>query len=444
MPESSEPERVLAEPPKRFFIDMLTKDIELEDCVLDLLDNCVDGASRKLGQQRKKAREPDYSEFSVKIGYDQAEFQIADNCGGIPIDLAKQYAFRFGRPDDAPASIGRSIGLYGIGMKRAMLKIGDAIHVTSSTGSESFELTIDVPEWRAQPAWDFEMTNVQRGKTKIPQGTTITVRKLRDGIGKRFLDPSFTNKLIRSIERDYALILHRGLTVSVNSKTVSARFPKFKSGEGFEPLHQRHTYDGVDIDIVVGLAASPPEDDSSETRYPDVDVYGWYVACNDRVVVAADKTDMTGWGRGNVPSWHPQYLGFCGVVRFDSGELAKLPWKTTKRAIDTSSPVYQAAIPYMADATRQFVQYTNQRKSYLDELRAKEKKAVSLDIWDVKKTERKLVVPKVKTRPMVSIQYDKPKAEVEAVGRALGLTRASARAVGIATFDYAKKRELKK
>ena len=36
-------------PTKAFFVEMLTRDIELEDAILDLLDNCVDGALRSVG-----------------------------------------------------------------------------------------------------------------------------------------------------------------------------------------------------------------------------------------------------------------------------------------------------------------------------------------------------------------------------------------------------------
>ena len=36
----------VASPTKQFFVNMLTRDIELQDAILDLLDNCVDGILR--------------------------------------------------------------------------------------------------------------------------------------------------------------------------------------------------------------------------------------------------------------------------------------------------------------------------------------------------------------------------------------------------------------
>ncbi|MBS0481598.1 MAG: hypothetical protein JSR96_05480 [Proteobacteria bacterium] len=35
-----------ASPTKAFFVRMLTRDIELQDAILDLLDNCLDGILR--------------------------------------------------------------------------------------------------------------------------------------------------------------------------------------------------------------------------------------------------------------------------------------------------------------------------------------------------------------------------------------------------------------
>lgn len=41
-------------PTKEFFIDMLTRDIELNDAILDMLDNCLDGVVRTKGIEGKK------------------------------------------------------------------------------------------------------------------------------------------------------------------------------------------------------------------------------------------------------------------------------------------------------------------------------------------------------------------------------------------------------
>ena len=42
----AELDQINAMPTKRFFVDMFVRDIPLEQAVLDLVDNCIDGAKR--------------------------------------------------------------------------------------------------------------------------------------------------------------------------------------------------------------------------------------------------------------------------------------------------------------------------------------------------------------------------------------------------------------
>lgn len=79
-----------ASPTKAFFVQMLVKDVSLESAILDLVDNCIDGATRLRG-------DGSYAGLWVKVTVNRDEFVIDDNCGGIDVDLAKNYAFRFGR-----------------------------------------------------------------------------------------------------------------------------------------------------------------------------------------------------------------------------------------------------------------------------------------------------------------------------------------------------------
>src|SRR6185503_8647439 len=104
------PEKANAQPTKEFFVNMITKDIQLDACILDLLDNCLDGASADLSN-RARQEQRDYSNYTASITLNEEEFTITDNCGGISINEAINYAFRFGRRPDAPPEAAYSIGL---------------------------------------------------------------------------------------------------------------------------------------------------------------------------------------------------------------------------------------------------------------------------------------------------------------------------------------------
>ena len=99
---------------------MLTRDIELVDAILDLLDNCVDGILRQRGNS---SGETPYKGFKAAIKFDEKSFSISDNCGGIPWSL-HNYAFRMGKEREDRDSDLPTVGVYGIGMKRAIFKIG--------------------------------------------------------------------------------------------------------------------------------------------------------------------------------------------------------------------------------------------------------------------------------------------------------------------------------
>src|SRR5438128_3375104 len=92
--KSEEIKSVPSHPAKSFFVSMLTRDIDLQDAILDLLDNCVDGAIRT--RTKEMAHKDSLEGFWAKIKLSENKFVIEDNCGGIPWDLAKNYAFCMG------------------------------------------------------------------------------------------------------------------------------------------------------------------------------------------------------------------------------------------------------------------------------------------------------------------------------------------------------------
>ena len=104
--EVDDPNAVDAEPTKDFFVSMLTRDIDLKDAIVDLVDNSIDGARRMRPDQ-------DFEGLWIRLSFDldppaadgpdaatdgsAGAFVIEDNCGGMSLDVARKYAFRFGR-----------------------------------------------------------------------------------------------------------------------------------------------------------------------------------------------------------------------------------------------------------------------------------------------------------------------------------------------------------
>ncbi len=425
-----------ASPTKDFFVRMITKDISLENCILDLVDNCLDGARRTIVAKDGDGKMIEsYEQFHTALHIDSQEFRIEDNCGGISISDAIDYAFHFGRRPDAPADEGFSIGLYGIGMKRAILKIGKNIEIHSSTTKEAFRCEIDVGNWLQHDLWEFDMYDADRIEDA---GTVIRIENLYNGIAQEFSDPTFVNRLTRIVARDYSRFIEKGFKISINGEAVNGHQYAVRTGEEFQPF--RKTYedeDGVQVDILAGMAAPPPNSNEPSNRV-ETGYYGWFVFCNDRVVLAADKTHRTVWGNEGFPSWHPQYNGFMGMVLFHGNNPNLLPWTTTKRDVDGSSLHYRRALKEMKAATQPWIEYTNQRKVDLDEAKKRERAASSVAFFDIKENQT-FKVPATSDKPhikMANILYKKPQAEVKKVAKAFGNARMSYRGVGEKTFEY--------
>jgi hypothetical protein len=429
------PEKADARPTKEFFVNMITKDIQLDACILDLLDNCLDGANSSIANRANEPGEK-YEEYWAEITISEDEFKIRDNCGGISIEEAKNYAFRFGRRPDAPAEAAYSIGLYGIGMKRAIFKMGRTIDIQSSTANEAFKVPINVGAWLGAPDWDFDL------EPKDPMeaaGTTIQINDLYDEIKEEFGDQVFINKLRSSIARDYSIFLQNGFTVKVNGENVTPYEFKLRSSDQFVPVRREYDDDSIHIEITAGMAGLPADDVSPEslaTALDEVDYYGWFVLCNDRVVIAADKSSDTVWGDEHFPGWHPQYNGFIGFVSFRSQRAELLPWTTTKRQIDLDDPAYRRAVIVMKEVTRQYIDYTNQRKANLDQAKQLERQTTPIPVMTI---ERRSTMGLPRLTPMLdvaTINYQKPRRDVRKVAEALGNASMTNRQVGIDTFNY--------
>jgi len=373
----------VASPTKDFFVRMLTRDIELQDALLDLLDNCVDGIVRtgpaKAGDPRP------YEGFKATLTMDPEHFIIEDNCGGIPIEVAKKYAFAMGRPPAAGGDgHGATVGMYGIGMKRAIFKLGTEALVESrhDTGFV-VEFT---PDWMGDEKWDnLPMFGLSDDKL-IDRGTRVEVYQLNDEVKSYFSDSAWIDDFRRTVARHYSLIIAKGFSVTIGSTEefmrnippiVAAEFKLLQtiSGEGSGNRIAPFVYAGkigdVDVEIFAGLyrelLTEAEAEEEEETRGTSDDA-GWTVACNDRVVIWKDKTRLTGWGEATVPNYHGQFIAITGIVLLRCDDPKKLPLTTTKRGIDAASNVYSEAKELMREATKNLTSFTNKWKKFPQKL----------------------------------------------------------------------------
>lgn len=346
------------DPTKVFFIEMLTRDISIRDAIIDLLDNSIDGASN--------INRDDYTGLYINITINRNEFIVQDNCGGFSLEVAQKYAFRFGRPEDAPVTTG-TVGRFGVGMKRALFKMGKVFEVESKTDQDHFQVDVDVSKWKdskiieqdrngsniEKENWNFNYNNITPESNNLEEnGTYIRVSNLYDEVANLFdnEDESFLNDLEEDIERILNFSLEKGIEINLNGKKLSKKGIYLLFSDEVKPYYFQGEKDDVKYQVLAGLSFTGQPSKAS----------GWYIYCNDRLVVEADTSDLTGWGvRSNV-QFHPDYAMFRGILFLDSDNTFKLPLTTTKKGIDSTANIYKIARGKMEEGMNYVLSFLKQ------------------------------------------------------------------------------------
>lgn len=365
-------EKAEAMPTKGFFIKMLTKDIEILPAIADLVDNSIDGA-------RRLRPDGHWRGLWVRVECRPDKFVIQDNCGGISIDTAVNYAFRFGRPGEAESGadkpgdsrpVAGGIGLFGVGMKRALFKLGNNFRVRSTTFDSRFEVEVDVEAWRKLKEWAFPL-EVSR-EISVPgskTGTKIEAWNLADGVESEFARENFPGDLSVELSRRESAAMIKGIGISVNGTAVGVDLARLRQSALLKPVYiPRELTDvgevPVSVKIYVGVSDSSKEE------------AGWYVYCNGRLVLGPDRSLETGWGFNRdteeepevgeepeeprkIPKFHGQFDRFRGYAFFDSEDGSLLPWNTTKTSIDPTSRSWKEVRVDMRVAMRRVIDFLN-------------------------------------------------------------------------------------
>ena len=329
--------KVKAGPTKDFFVSMITRDIQLSDAIVELIDNSIDGIKRQ--------KADNYKDFFINVKFDKGSFEIEDNCGGIDLANATQYAFVFGKPKAAREQQERveTTGTFGIGMKRALFKMGRKFDVESKAEASSFILNVDVDAWMQEEEWDFLLSEANHSKNKKTKcGTTITVTNLFPGIQQSFGYSAFTSEVINVVQRRTNSEISKGLTIRINGTKIDGSFLSIINGINVVPYKYEFNSNDISVIIIAGI--------SQET---DPNKAGWYIYCNNREVLSADKSSLTTWKDDkdiDGVKYHNDYATFRGFVFFTSSYPERLPWNTSKTGIDSSSSIYKETRQHMVDA----------------------------------------------------------------------------------------------
>ncbi len=428
--------KVDASPTKEFFVDIITKDIQLDHAILDLIDNCVDGAKRI-----RPGDEANYSGLSVDIEVTDSHFVIADNCGGIPLEVARKYAFKFGRAKGFVRT-SHSVGQFGVGMKRALFKMGHRFNVSSVDSQHKFRVEVDVAKWSADEFnWDFDIKGLTEGSFDVDQtGTRIEIDDLDASVAETFAQHAFVRSLRQDIRVAQQHPMRLGLNITLNGEAIIPTEWQLQQSDNIEPSYRRFEDDvGGEALLITRLYAGIGESSRAHA--------GWYVFCNGRCILEADQDPITGWDESDagveIPKYHGQFARFRGYAFLDSDDSSILPWNTTKTGLDLEADAYRRLRGRLIEATRPVINFLNNLDAEKDFEEAdkilsqavRKSSAVALETLTHRPTFVYTQPPRRRGPTLTKIAYRKPQAEADKLKEVFEAQ--SNRELGEEAFDYA-------
>ncbi|MCU1748369.1 ATP-binding protein [Pseudomonas sp. 6D_7.1_Bac1] len=330
-----------------YVIKGLTSDVTTIECIYDLIDNSIDAARNSLlkfdTQKDKFSLPASYSGYEIKISINNKDIAIHDNCSGIDENTLSKKTFTIGSRSQHPYGIGH----YGVGLNRAIFKLGSRVNLTTDDGRDQFSLSFSENEVRK--AVENTLTiKAKRLKTTNEKFNIIKIsdihREVYSDLGSAIWIKSTTDE----IRKRYGIFTAKGLKIFINNVPIGTFGPEIRNPDFLKKrektllsesgvniymeagLHQDYRIKSVDADyedLKSGIAELTKE-------------YGWYIVCNDRIILVADKTKTTGW----TTSWHNEYHGFLGWAFYVCEDPSLLPWDSKKTGINSNNKAHEESL----------------------------------------------------------------------------------------------------
>lgn len=311
---------VEATPSKRLFLSIIA-DYDLDRAICELIDNAIDVWIRSVKKKRVN--------IHIDLDFDQQTIKITDDAGGLH---KSELSFIIGPGQSGSNEIDHTIGIFGVGTKRAIVALSqDIVIKTRFANDKTYQIEFDDDWLSRQDEWILPVYHID----DIEEGSTIVeLKKLR-----KKLDEEAKSRLKDHLSAVYAKFIRQDdVVLFLNRQKIA---PKFFDTWSYPPKYQPRNYTGsialtagdkVDVDVTAGLG--------SESS-PATGEYGVYFYCNDRLIARALKNPDVGFLKGYAGLPHPK-VSLTKVIVNLSGHPRYMPWNSSKSDIDTKHEVFVA------------------------------------------------------------------------------------------------------
>ncbi|XDA99250.1 ATP-binding protein [Sulfitobacter sp. LCG007] len=330
-------------PQKRIFRSIIA-DYGLQTSICELVDNAIDHWT-----SLDRAVELHVRLF---LNVDRQLITVRDNAGGVPPDQIQLLISPGASRDDSSRQY---IGNFGVGGKRAGIALGQRVEIsTRHLDQASFRFVLS-DDWLAKDTWEVEVEPIEN----IDQGTTnVAITSLRQGFSHQDV-----KALKQRIAEVYANFIELGCKISVNGDEIGqTKFDVWAYPPEHRPKRSQFSIrpsdeEEVGITISAGLIRD---------RDPVEENYGVYIYCNDRLIVAHEKSYEVGFYKGEAGVPHPD-ASLARVIVEMSGPPELMPWTSSKSGINWSHPTFLQVRQRVVALTSYFTKVSRRLKNVREE-----------------------------------------------------------------------------
>lgn len=367
-----------ATPSKRLFLSIIA-DYDLNRSICELVDNGLDVWVRS-GRASPIA-------IKITLDRDQQRICVQDNAGGLP---KSELGYIVGPGQTGSAPTDETIGIFGVGTKRAVVALAQDIRIATRHGkSKAHQVDFD-DKWLEDESWELPLYEVDG---VAPNTTVVDLQRLRLQIAD-----DTTDNLRDHLSATYARFL-TDPSVSIELDGVALEptfFDNWAYPPGYEPRRYTGTVQADDGRAVRVEALAGLSDESS----PASGEYGVYFYCNERLVARALKTFDVGFMKGYAGLPHPK-VSLAKVIVSLNGDARSMPWNSSKSDISTKHEIFQALHAWLIEVVKDYAALS---RIWMGEWPEKvfahtEGKIVDVPVDDFPAAKKSYLPPMPKSRP---------------------------------------------
>jgi hypothetical protein len=307
-------------------------DVTYIDAVEELVDNAIDNWTRV-------SRRTD--DIDVEIEAAEGRTVVRDNTGGLGED---QIHLLFALGETFQREVPGSIGAYGVGAKKAIVRLGENATIRSrergadvGVGYRVDEEWMNSSDWEVEP---LEFPDMDEGVTEI------IVESDQD-----IWDEERTQALEEELSKTYAKFID-GRVLQGGSVDIIVNSEELQPGDSipwsFTPFDGQHPrrYEGIELDNEslsepVTMDVTVGHMTGQKSGLAGTDFY-----CQNRLVLESDTGETGGFGStadNKIGNFTSQDNRLKVVVELNTeGDSSDLPWNSQKSDIDAYHPVTRA------------------------------------------------------------------------------------------------------